>query len=298
MTASATFDPWTAHASVLREKVFEHIFLGDLTRALLRAGRRCEVLRAEFDGSGFDLALEADGVLRHVQLKAMRADGKRADVDIHVALAAKPSGCVIWMLVDPDTFITTAWRWFGGKPGEPLPQLGDKVVRHAKANSQGKKSERPDLRKVGRGRFETVTTIDGLIERLFGDAHDREVLGLRAHLARQPALPPSAPAWMRLVQQGMFDALPEQIDPDESVDLAHIVDGYALVGLETPDAIQMALAGRRPDNFDDLGPAALWAAMFVEHRRLRFGSGESKDDLRWFADAYARLRSILVSAIR
>ncbi|CAN5422935.1 hypothetical protein BH10PSE2_BH10PSE2_10600 [soil metagenome] len=297
MTTS-TFDPWAAHASVLREKVFEHIFLADMTRALLQAGRRCEVLRAEFDGSGFDLALEADGVLRHIQLKAMRADGKRSDVDIHTALAAKPSGCVIWMLVDPVTFATTAWRWFGGAPGEPLPSLGDKIVRHAKANSEGEKTERPDLRKVGRGRFETVATMDSLIERLFGDAHAREILRLKAHLARQPVLACSAPAWMRLVQQGMFDALPEQVNPDESVDLAHMVDGYALAGLGTPDAIQMALAGRRPDNFNDLGPAALWAAMFVEHRRLRFGQGESKEDLRWFEDAYARLRHTLASAIR
>lgn len=79
---------------MLREKVLEHIFLGDLTRALLRAGRTCEVLRAEYDGSGYDLVLESGPLTRHVQLKAMRSDGKRAHVDINTGLAAKPSGCM------------------------------------------------------------------------------------------------------------------------------------------------------------------------------------------------------------
>ena len=294
MTASATFDPWSSHASTLREKVFEHLFLGDLTRALLRNGRRCEVLRAEFDGSGFDIALEADGVLRHIQLKAMRADGKRAYVDINTALAAKPSGCVIWMLVDPGTFQTTTYRWFGGEPGKPLPPLGDKVAKHSKANSDGLKTERPDLRELGRGRFEALTSMETLIERLFGDARVRDILALRAHLLRQPRLSEGAEPWARLVQQGVFDALPLGLDEDGMVSLTHLVDGYAMAGLATPEEIQVALSGCRPDNIDDFTPSGLWAAMFIEHRRLRFGSQQTGTDQRqWFDAAYSRLRRLL-----
>lgn len=296
MPPELTFDPWAAHASVLREKVFEHLFLGDLTRTLLRSGRRCEVLRAEFDGSGFDVALEAEGVLRHVQLKAMRADGKRAHVDIHTALAAKPSGCVVWMLIDPATFETTAYRWFGAAPGRPLPALGDKVVRHTKADSQGVKAERADLRQLGRGRFETIPTMDGLIERLFGDDHMRDVLALHAHLAAQPPLPATTAPWMRLVQHGVFDALPETLSELEMIEFTHLVDGYTLAGLTDPEAIQKALCGRRPDveqlNFQ---PSALWAAMFIEHRRLRFeGRDQTADEQRWFENAYRELRRLLL----
>lgn len=296
MTLPLTFDPWAPHASVLREKVFEHIFLGDLTRTLLGSGRRCEVLRAEFDGSGFDVALEAEGVLRHVQLKAMRADGKRTHVDIHMALAAKPSGCVVWMLVDPATFQTTAYRWFGAPPGQPMPALGNKAVRHTKADSQGVKAERADLRQLGRGRFESIPNMEALIERLFGDERTRDVLALRAHLAARPPLPASARPWMRLVQHGVFDALPERITELELIDLTHLADGYALAGFTSPEQIQDALCDLRPD----LGsanhlPSTLWAAMFIEHRRLRFRDQElTADDQHWFESAYRELRRLLL----
>jgi hypothetical protein len=296
MTFADTFDPWGPHASVLREKVFEHLFLGDLTRTLLTAGRRCEVLRAEFDGSGFDVALEADGVLRHVQLKAMRADGKRAHVDIHTALAAKPSGCVVWMLIDPETFETTAYRWFGGMPGQPLPDLGDKAVRHTKADSQGIKAERADLRQLGHRRFETIPTMARLIERLFGDEHTRDVMALRSHLrSRLPILSATDP-WMRLVQHGVFDALPERLDEFEMIEFTHLADGYALAGCSTPQEIQNALYDRRPDigSIEQL-PTALWAAMFIEHRRLRFQDrGLTVDDQTWFESGYGELRCLLV----
>ena len=60
----------TAHflESGLREKVLEHLFVGDLLRCLWRKGARdIEVLRAEVDRAGYDLVLECNGVLRHVQ---------------------------------------------------------------------------------------------------------------------------------------------------------------------------------------------------------------------------------------
>lgn len=293
-----SFDPWSPHASVLREKVLEHLFLGDLTRALLKAGRRCEVLRAEYDGAGYDLVLEADGMLRHVQLKAMRADGKRAHVDINMELANKPSGCVVWMLIDPETFTTAQYRWFGGRPGEPLPPLGDRAVRHTKSDSQGVKTERPGLRQLPKSRFTSVRTMGALLDRLFGDEPTRDIHRLLAHLALQPAPPPSSPAWLRLVRLGQFDAMPERLDDAEMVEFTHLVDGYALAGLTDPETIQSALASSRPDlDALDLPASDLWAAMFVEHRRLRFGGTELDLDQRlWFDAAYQRLRSKLSTA--
>lgn len=287
------FDPWSPHASVLREKALEHLFLGDLTRSLLRAGRRCEVLRAEFDGSGYDVALEEDGIIRHVQLKAMRADGKRAHVDVHVDLAAKPSGCVIWMLIDPLTFATSGYLWFGGEPGHPLPPLGDRAGRHAKADSQGRKAERPRLRRLARGSFSSLETMDELVLRLFGDERQRDLLKLRRHLAAQPSPPASAPDWLRIVRAGIFDAMPVGPADEELVEFAHLVDGYALAGLQRPEDIQRALSGRtRRPLGNEMLPSHLWAAMFIEHRRLRFGDREPNGEQRaWLRSAYANLRS-------
>lgn len=289
------FDPWSPHASVLREKVFEHLFLGDLTRSLLRSGRRCEVLRAEYDGSGYDLVLEADGVLRHVQLKAMRADGKRAHVDINADLARKPSGCVVWMLIDPVSFTTQAYRWFGSPIGLPLPELGDRMARHTKANSNGVKAERPGIRTLSKSRFETVQTMDDLIERLFGDARERDLIRLRTHLREQPALPSSSPAWLRLVQQGVFDALPEQLDEQEMLNFAHLVDGYALAGLGNSAAVQDALRSPRADlTSSSMLPSQIWAAMFIEHRRLRFENRDAADyDHRRLEGVFHQLRAAL-----
>lgn len=99
------FDLWAPEHSVLREKVVEHIFLADLSRTLLLDLKLpFEVLRGEFDANGYDVVIEAAGLLRHIQLKATVSDGKRANVDIQLSLAEKPGGCVIWMFVDPRNF--------------------------------------------------------------------------------------------------------------------------------------------------------------------------------------------------
>lgn len=85
------FDLWAPEHSVLREKVLEHAFLTELSKVLLLDLRMpFEVLRSEFDGFGYDLVIEARGVIRHVQLKATRVGGKRAHVDIGLA-----NGCLL-----------------------------------------------------------------------------------------------------------------------------------------------------------------------------------------------------------
>lgn len=280
--SSLQIDPWAPGASVEREKLFERQLIGEIVRRMLLQGRRCEVLRAEFDVSGHDVLLESDGVSRHVQLKAMRNDGRRTDVSIHTALAAKPSGCVIWMLVDPASLTMSGFLWFGGRPGEPLPSLGDRVVKHTKANAAGLKTERPGLREVRRSRFETLRDIDQLIERLFGTSVERDVLRLKVHLRQQPLAPADGPAWTAHLQAGRFDAFPERLDDDGQITLAHLVDGYALMGLTGPaeakDVVAPVLAAL--DTADAIIPSNLWAAMFLEHRRLRFERRGPSDEER------------------
>ncbi len=295
--SSLQIDPWASGASVEREKLFERQLIGEIVRRMLLRGRRCEVLRAEFDASGHDVLLESDGVSRHVQLKAMRGDGRRMDVNIHTALAAKPSGCVLWMLVDPASLTTSGFLWFGGRPGEPLPPLGDRVVKHTKANADGLKTERPGLREVRRSRFEKLQDIDQLIERLFGTAVERDVLRLKRHLRQRPLTPADGPAWMAHLQAGRFEAFPERLDDDGQIALAHLVDGYALMGLSGPTEASAVVAPvlATLDRGEVVLPSNLWAAMFLEHRRLRFEGREPNDQeaaaLRRMAD---RLRHSLL----
>lgn len=163
------FDPWAPDNSVLREKVFEHLFLAEMSRHMLLERRTpFEILRAEFDAFGYDVVVEAHGIMRHIQLKAMRKGGKRASVDVNTRLGEKPGGCVVWMVVDPDTFALGPFHWLGGAPGCALPSLGDRIARHSKGTSQGVKNARPGQRKVLKGRFLKLCSVAELADAMFG----------------------------------------------------------------------------------------------------------------------------------
>lgn len=209
------FDPWSPQHSVLREKVVEHLFIAELSRTLmLDLKMPFEVLRSEFDAFGYDLAVEANGVLRHVQLKTLKATAKTAHVDIQLALGEKPGGCIVWMLVDPETLKPGPFLWLGGRPGCPLPPLGDREVRHSRGHKGGKKV-RPGLRRVPKGKFTRVDTIGELAIVMFGQTEAEQNRILVDHLARSDIF---------------LDALeaPDKLDWNGAGELAGMVDAYAL----------------------------------------------------------------------
>jgi len=68
--ASAVNSVHSTHSSG-REKVLEHIFLGDLLRALWRMGvHDTQVLRPEVDRNGYEFMLGHERIRRSVQLKS------------------------------------------------------------------------------------------------------------------------------------------------------------------------------------------------------------------------------------
>ena len=151
--------------SSLREKVLEHLFVGDLLRCLWRKGARdIELLRTEVDAGGYDLVLDCNSVQRHIQLKASHTAAKTRRVPVNSRLSAKPSGCVVWVIFDADSMQLGPFYWLGGAPGEPLPSLGDRIGRH----TRGRKAERPSIRVLARKRFTKVETMDGLVQALIG----------------------------------------------------------------------------------------------------------------------------------
>lgn len=127
-----------------------------------------EVLRSEVDSSGYDLVIESNGVIRHIQLKASHRKAKTAEVKINLGLSRKPSGCVVWMFHDSDTMELGPFLWFGGEPGQSLPSLGDKVARHTKGDRTGRKADRPNIRVLSKGKFEPMKSIDDVAVALFG----------------------------------------------------------------------------------------------------------------------------------
>lgn len=254
------FDVFWAENSTLREKVLEHVFLSELSKALLLQMRvPLEVLRSEFDAHGYDVVVEAAGVVRHVQLKATRTGGRRASVDISRALASKPGGCVVWFGVDEASLEIGPFWWLGGMPGEPMPALSGKPARHSRANATGEKADRGALVEVPRRAFEKTITMTELASKMFGV--EDHVVRLRRHLAerghglRELRLDPDA-AW------------------DQTVEFAHLVDGYELCGLPPERAFDvLEQAERRARRERRWGGSALelWTLLFLSHRRARFG---------------------------
>ena len=118
----------TIHSSYssAREKLLEHVFVGELLGALWRRGEhRAEVLRPEVDSGGYDLVVVANGIVRHIQLKASHLGAKTDEVSVSTALAVKPSGCVVWIRFDADTMRTRPVLVVRWRSRHPFARFGD-----------------------------------------------------------------------------------------------------------------------------------------------------------------------------
>ena len=127
-----------------------------------------EVLRAEVDYVGYDLVLGCNRHLRHIQLKSSHSDSTTPTVNVHIGLMNKPSACIIWIKFDSRTLALGPFLWFGSKPGEPIPELGDRIARHTRRGRAGTKAFRPNLRIVKEKEFRQLRTIDEVVSALFG----------------------------------------------------------------------------------------------------------------------------------
>lgn len=161
-------DAHSRHSSY-REKLLEHRFVSEVLQAMWLQGEVVDVLKAEVDGGGFDLVLQARGVMRHVQLKTVKAGGATSEWKVALRLADYPSGCVIVITVNPDTMAIGPFLWLGDEPGLPLPGISHhKVAKHTKGDGDGTKNERPNHRVIRKSQFTSLPTISAVIDTLFG----------------------------------------------------------------------------------------------------------------------------------
>lgn len=163
--------------SSFREKLLEHVFVSELLQEawLNRKPQMVEVLRSEVDSSGYDLVLECNGVVRHVQLKSSRDGAKTSRQNVNVKLAKKPCGCVVWLnFAEAGTpkRVKLSYLFFGGRPGEPLCDdetlRGFQITKHTKGDATGHKAERPGSRVVPKSAFTKIASTRELLEKLFG----------------------------------------------------------------------------------------------------------------------------------
>jgi hypothetical protein len=151
--------------------LIEHLLVGEIMRRLwIRGIPQFEVLQPQVDDSGYDLVIEANGVVRHIQLKSSFDEAATKQVKVSLKLASKPSACVIWIRFDPKTMALGPFLWFGGLPGARIPDVTSfKVAKHTRGNAQGIKKERPNQRTIPRAKFEEISDLDVLVTRLFGE---------------------------------------------------------------------------------------------------------------------------------
>lgn len=76
---------------------------------------------------------------------------------------------MLWIYFDPTTLNLGPYLWFGGTPGNPLPNIeGFPVAKHTKGNKDGVKKERMDIRVLNKGKFVKLNDLDDVLRELFG----------------------------------------------------------------------------------------------------------------------------------
>lgn len=156
--------------SVFREKLLEHLLLGELLKIAWKCGKAdLEISTPAIDRSGYDVLIEANRITRHIQFKSSTRKATTAIQKVHIDLCQKPSGCVVWTQFDPVTLELGPFLFFGGIPGAPLPSLdGFRIAKHTKGDKDGVKAQRPNLREIPKGRFVKIPSVEALYKALFG----------------------------------------------------------------------------------------------------------------------------------
>lgn len=160
--------------SSLREEYVEYIFLSKLCSYGWSQDRFVEVARAHTSAHGYDLILSCENVTRHVLLKSSLVDATTNHKSVNLALTKKPSGCVIWLKIDPNSLDPVSFGWLGSRGGKPLSDLGDRVTKRTTPNSSGDKPERKASRDVTWGRFTKLTSIEMVFSNLFDTSESED----------------------------------------------------------------------------------------------------------------------------
>ncbi|MHC1945980.1 hypothetical protein IF803_16480 [Bradyrhizobium sp. UFLA06-06] len=152
--------------SSLRERIVEHVFVGDALRELWKLGiRDVEILRSEFDAYGYDIVMSYGAVVRHVQFKASTSK-KPGTISIARSLFEKPSGCVICIGISAE-LVLGPFYWLGAPPGEPLPRAADLKTAKGRRNKEGVRIDRKNHVYIPSKFFVRIDSLREVLRRLF-----------------------------------------------------------------------------------------------------------------------------------
>ncbi len=155
--------------SSYREKLIEHLFVAELLKQSW-LHHRCEldIAKPEVDSTGYDLIGESNGVIRHIQLKTAKIGSTTKNQKIHIKLAEKPSGCVVWIYFNEESMELGPFYFYGANAGSQIHNFSElKVAKHTKGNKSGFKAERANIRVIPKHHFTKIESIEEIYNQLF-----------------------------------------------------------------------------------------------------------------------------------
>jgi hypothetical protein len=166
----------SSHRSRDRENLIEHVFIAEvLQECWFVREQPIEILRSEVDAYGYDLVLECNGLIKHVQLKATAKGRSTRKQTINQYLEQKVGGCVVWILFDhrvDEGRVQLSYLYFGGRrPRDRMPPLGDTPALNPRSKTPRRNSRVLDVKQ-----FDAIPTTGALLDRMFSRA--RPVKGL------------------------------------------------------------------------------------------------------------------------
>jgi hypothetical protein len=93
---------------------------------------------------------------------------KTSRVNINVGLQRRDSGCVIWIMFDPQSMRIGPFLWLGNPPDQSTPEFGERIGRHSEGDRNGRKAERLNIRVVSKTQFTVLNSMEELADALFG----------------------------------------------------------------------------------------------------------------------------------
>lgn len=159
--------------SVLREKIVEHLFIGELLKhfwnELGENVADLELMKSEFDAHGYDVIISLGTAIRHIQIKAGKAARNKRPKSVRVSmrLANKPGGCLLWIGVD-DRLTFTSLCWYGEEIGSPMKIEPSFKVSRGYRRKDGEKVFRTGHREIPGARLKVLSSIPEVAKHLFG----------------------------------------------------------------------------------------------------------------------------------
>ena len=144
-----------------------------LVAELIRKGNqlnfpRFDILFSETPDEGYDIVLGCNGKYRFIELKADYGRKRKANVKVSMNLMNRPNGCVVWVLVDPTDLTITNYMFWGADFGLTVPSMiGFNTAKHTKANKDGIKNLRSNIKKIPKSAVTMMPDLESLIRKLF-----------------------------------------------------------------------------------------------------------------------------------